>query len=211
MLKKAKNMPIKDKMIDSALALAAESPWQLVSFNDICEKAEVSATDAREYFDDKSDVLSAYGRLVDRQVIENTSFEHSGDLSPREKLFDILMERYDIVNDNREAVLSILASFRNDPKQAVISLPHLGKSMERMLEHADINANGLCGAIQVTGLVGIYLYVLRTWKEDESMDLAKTMAALDKALNIGEQAANSTVSGTIGSIFSKFRRKEASE
>lgn len=211
MLKKAKNMPIKDRMIDAALALAAESPWQLVSFTDICEKADISETDAREYFDDKSDVLSAYGRLVDRKVIENTSFERSGNLSPREKLFDILMERYDIVNENRDAILSILSSFRNDPKQAVISLPHLGKSMERMLVHAGVGTDGLCGAIQVTGLIGIYLYVLSTWKEDESMDLAKTMAALDKALNIGEQAANSTVSGTIGSIFSKFRNQDTSE
>ena len=36
----------------------------------------------------------------------------------------------------------------------------------------------------------MYLYALRAWSKDESADMAKTMAALDRGLNRIEQAAN---------------------
>ncbi len=40
------------------------------------------------------------------------------------------------------------------------------------------------------GLTGIYLKVLKVWCDDESRDLSKTMAALDKALERGESVAD---------------------
>ena len=128
-------------------------------------------------------------------------------MTTREKLFDILMERFDIVNENRDSVLSILNSFKSDPKQLIISLPHLGKSMTRALNIAEVDTSGLCGITQVTGLIGVYLYALKAWKEDESADLSKTMAALDKALDIAEQAANSTIGGNLMSFVSDFKNR----
>ena len=101
------------------------------------------------------------------------------------------MERFDVIGDDHEAVVSILKSFRMDPKQAVISLPHLGRSMSWTLEAAGIETSGMKGAIRVAGLTGIYINVLRTWIEDDSEDLSKTMAALDRNLLRAEQFANS--------------------
>lgn len=189
MVKKAQNKTLKDAAIEAALSLAASKSWDDVSFEEIIEKAGVSLEDAREYFDDKLDILAAYGRKIDRAMTENIS--NSSDESHRDAIFDVLMERFDFVNEDRAAITSILNSFKHDPKQAVLGLPHLGRSMTRVLEAANISTQGIAGCVRVTGLTGIYLYVLRTWKDDDSPDMGKTMAALDKALDKAEMLYNS--------------------
>ncbi len=184
-----KSPSMKDKMVQAMLDLAAEGAWRSVELQDIADKAEISIEDAYEYFDDRADVLAAYGRMVDKQLLAN--YEAEADASCREKLFDLLMERFDVLNDNRAAVIAILDGFKGDPKEAICSFPHLGRSMSRILTAADIQTEGIKGAIKVTGLISIYLYVVRTWKEDESEDMAKTMAELDKALDKAEALYNS--------------------
>ena len=141
-----------------------------------------------DYFDDRNDILSAYGRILDKQVLENIGAPDQ-DLSPRDRLFDLMMERFDVLNENRAAIVSILNAFRFDPKQAVISLPHLGRSMSWMLEAAGLETGGIKGAAKVLGLTALYLKVLRTWKDDDTEDMSATMAALDKSLSHAEEWA----------------------
>lgn len=186
----AKKTTAKEDAINAALTLTAERGWDNIGLSDIAEAGSLSLSDLYEYFDDKGDILSAYGRMVDRKVLEAVNNEDET-ATPRDRLFEIMMERFDVLNENREAVISILKSFCFDPKQAVISLPHLGKSMSWMLEAAGEDTGGIRGAVKVAGLTGIYLNVLRTWKEDDSPDMSKTMAALDRNLNRAEQVANS--------------------
>lgn len=183
---KAKQAPLKERAVAAALDLASRMGWEMITLTDIADKAHASLAELSEVFDDKTDILVAYGRRVDKKVLESV-----GDADPatpeRDRLFDILMERFDVLNEDREAVLSILKSFTADPKQAVISLPHLGRSMAWMLEAAGIDTSGVKGAVRVAGLTLVYLNAVRHWAKDDSADLAKTMAALDKSLNRAEQ------------------------
>ncbi len=218
MAKKTTEKSLKDQVVDAALDLASARRWSELSFKEILDHADVSLVDAHEYFDDKTDILVAYGRRIDRHMLENCVFveneEGTPSLSCREKIFDLMMERFDYVNENRAAVISILSSFKTDPKQAIISLPHLGRSMERILESAGIKNDGICGAVNVTGLTALYLHVLRVWKKDESADMGKTMATLDKALDKAEMLYNdienrdvfSTLSTIKESVFSCMKK-----
>ncbi len=185
---KAPRLPIKERAVAGALDLASRMGWDMITMTDIADKAHVSLAELSELFDDKTDVLVAYGRQIDKKVLESFAGPDPS-MSERDRLFDILMERFDVLEGNREAVVSILKSFTLDPKQAVISLPHLGRSMAWMLEAAGIDTNGIKGAIRVAGLTVVYLNATRHWMKDESADLAKTMAALDKSLNRAEQVA----------------------
>ncbi|HEY8190166.1 MAG TPA: TetR family transcriptional regulator, partial [Micavibrio sp.] len=172
---------LKDRAVQAALDLAAEKGWAHAAMQDIADASQCSLAELHDVFDARFDILAAYGRLIDRRVLESAGAPDR-DAPERDRLFDVMMERFDILNENREAVTSILESFRRDPKQAVISLPHLGQSMAWMLEAAGIEVNGPRGALTVAGLTGVYLYALRAWLEDDSRDMGKTMAALDKAL-----------------------------
>jgi AcrR family transcriptional regulator len=180
----------RDRIIDGALALAAVQGWESCSVRDIATEADVSLEEFYEHFDDRGDVISAYGRRLDRIVLAQFA-ELDYETSPRDRLFDILMERFDAASPHREGIVSILRSCKLDPKQAIISLPHVGGSMARMLEAAGLDTAGLRGAARVAGLAALYMWVLRIWVEDESEDLSKTMAALDKGLGRLESAANS--------------------
>ncbi len=181
--------PLKERAVSAALDLASRMGWDMITMTDIADKAHASLADLYDIFDDKTDILVAYGRMIDKKVLEAYA-EPDPSMNERDRLFEIFMERFDILNDNREALVSILKSFITDPKQAVISLPHLGRSMSWMLEAAGIDTSGIKGAIKVTGLTIIYLDVLRAWVKDDTRDMAKTMAALDRDLNRAVQAAN---------------------
>ena len=175
----------KEKVVKAALDLAAQQGWDYTSLRDIARAAEVDFADLRLMFDEKSDILAALGRMLDYRVLQEAG-EAQEDVSPRDRLFDLLMERFDALGDYREGVCAVLEDFKYDPKQAVIALPHLCKSMNWMLEAAGIETAGIKGALKLAGLTGLYLKVLRVWKDDESVDLAKTMAALDKGLGRAE-------------------------
>lgn len=207
MAKKAAEKSVKDRMVDAMLDLATQEPWDQVTFDQIAMAAGVDHATALEYFDDKTDILVAYGRRTDARLAALVPDLFSEEMSEREKLFDLIMERFDLVNEDRVAILSIMESIKHDPKQAVLTFPHLAKSMTRILEFAGVETGGIRGAAQVTGLVGVYLYVVKTWKDDDSADMAKTMATLDKALDYAEMTANSFLNGNILSGVSDLRNR----
>jgi hypothetical protein len=76
--------------------------------------------------------------------------------------------------------------------------------MARMLEGAGETADGLGGCARTAALTGIYLYAVKVWKNDDSPDMGKTMAALDKALTYAEETANSFEEGSILSTLKSF-------
>jgi ubiquinone biosynthesis protein COQ9 len=189
--KKQKDAPkdVKIKIIEKALDLAAERAWTNVTLNDIAKASSVSLAVLHEHFEDKSDIIGGLGRLVDKKVLEGYKADSS--ISPRDRLFELLMDRYDALNEYRDGLVSVLESFKSDPKDLVLCLPHLCKSMNWMLEAAGMDANGWAGALRLAGLTGLYVKNLRVWAKDESADLAKTMAALDRDLSRAESVANS--------------------
>ncbi len=58
--------------------------------------------------------------------------------------------------------------------------------MAWMLEAAGLSSAGIRGRFRVRALAVLYLCVLRVFVRDDSEDLAKTMAALDRRLRQAE-------------------------
>jgi len=184
-------MDQKEKIILSALALADQLGWERVTLSDIADDAKVDLATLYDLFECKTDILVGFGRMIDRQILGEVSLEkceqRQGVASPqdsthRDLLFDLLMDRFEALNGHRAGVVAVLESFKLDPKQAVIGLPHLCRSMTWMLEACGISTSGIKGALRVSGLVLLYLKAAKVWVKDESADLAKVMAALDKDL-----------------------------
>ncbi len=186
--KKAYKNHSKDSVLDSALAIASVMPWDALTLHDIAQESGITLAQLRDMYDDKADILSAFGRRIDRIVLDSMSTPDPA-MAEKDRLFDVMMERFDALQTHRAAVISIVHSFARDPKQAVISLPHLARSMTWMMESAGLSTDGISGAIRVLGLCVVYLSVLRTWAGDESADLSVTMSALDKTLSRAEQIA----------------------
>lgn len=181
---------VRARAIRAALDMAAAEGWGKVTLARIAWKTKISLALLKDHFKSCYDILVAYMEEVDRQVLALAQ-DNGPDSSPRDRLFDLLMERFDVLNRDREGVRSVLLSMRCDPKQGVMILPHLCRSMGRMLDAAGASVADAAGTVKITALTAIYLYILRIWIEDESPDMAKTMATLDKCLGKAEHWAGS--------------------
>ncbi len=178
---------MKAKVIQASLDLASTHPWNDVHMAQIAEKAECELSDVQAIFPEKMDILHAYERQIDAQVIDamNDAFDDSD--STRDKIFDVLMERFDVLNDNRASVLSMLNAVTLDPKQMMVTAPWVPQSMIKMMTLADMDTNGIKGTMRVAGVSIAYLKTLRDWAGDSSADMAQTMAGLDNALGYVEK------------------------
>ncbi|MHA1568564.1 MAG: hypothetical protein ACTSXZ_03765, partial [Alphaproteobacteria bacterium] len=77
-----------------------------------------------------------------------------------------------------------------DPCALLCRGPLLLRSMAWMLEAAGIGSAGLNGRIRTRGLAVIHASVLPVWLRDDSADMAKTMAVLDRRLARAESLAS---------------------
>jgi AcrR family transcriptional regulator len=182
MVKKA---DIPDQVIDTAMRLAAEGRWRDVSLAEIAEAAKVPISKVYPLYPSRQAVLGAFVRRVDAAVLaESGSEDLEG--SARDRLFDVLMRRFDALDPYKDAVATVAYDQARDPLAALASACRLRRSMALMLEAAGLATDGVRGALRVKGLALIYLSALRVWLRDERADKARTMAALDTQLRRAE-------------------------
>jgi hypothetical protein len=101
---------------------------------------------------------------------------------PRDRLFDLLMRRFDALQSHRTAVAALRRDLSADPVALLAAGAALLRSMRLMLDAAGIACYGIGGAVAVKLTAAAYLAAAHTWARDETADLAPTMAALDRRL-----------------------------
>ena len=168
----------RDRMVDAALALAAERPWHEISLREIAEASGLPLAEAYRAGASKQAILEAFLRRIDAAVLAEGAVDPE-EGSARDRVFDVLMRRFDALQPYRKGLASILLAQPREPATALANLAALQRSMTWMLEAAGLEAGGLRGLARTKGLTLLYLSTLRTWLRDDSLDLAKTMAALD--------------------------------
>jgi hypothetical protein len=125
-------------------------------------------------------------RQIDRKVLEGGEADVAEE-PPRERLFDVLMRRLEALAPDKEAVRSLAHSAACDPPLALALNRLAVRSQQWMLTAADISAAGPKGMVRAQGLAALFASVLRTWVDDDDPGLARTMAALDRALARGQR------------------------
>ena len=185
-----------DRIIDAGLDEAALSGWRNTSMDAIASRAGVDLGEALVLVPTKADFAL---RLLDRADALTIADVKGvdGDDSPRDRLFEIMMRRFDVLNTHREGYRAVISGTMRDPSAAPLALCRLRRSLSMILAGAGISPDGLTGLLRIKGLAAVGAYTLRAWVKDDSADLAKTMAALDRALAQAERLAG----------FSPFRRR----
>jgi AcrR family transcriptional regulator len=176
-----------DRMTQAALALASERGWRRVSLGEMAARAEVPLLDAYQAVPSKTALLSRLIGSADRAVLSGGAATMTD--TARDRLFDVLMRRFDSLQSRRAGIVAILCDLLYDPTSLLCLLPRFARSMAWMLETAGISSAGLTGSLRLKGLALVYLNALRVWLEDDSPDMARTMAAVDKGLRRAEQLA----------------------
>ncbi len=170
-------------LITSAFTLAASDGWAAVSVAEAARHAGLALDRARARFPSRDAILLRFGRVADQMALQGAV----ADGPPRDRLFDVVMRRFDALQTHRDGVRALLRALPAHPATALeLALGTTG-SMAWMLEGAGISARGVRGFLRTQGLTAVWLYTLRAWLADGSADLSGTMAALDRALGRAEQ------------------------
>jgi AcrR family transcriptional regulator len=170
-----------DRIIEAAFARIASDGWLRLSLASVADMTEVPILQVYRRFRSKRAILCRFFERIDETVLAEPPAAEEGE-RPRDRLFDLIMRRFDALRPYKEALGALRRELPRDPPSAMIAGAALCRSMRWMLEAADIVTGGVRGAVATKLTAGAYLAVMQVWQRDDAPDLARTMAALDARL-----------------------------
>ncbi|MCK8786969.1 TetR family transcriptional regulator [Roseomonas sp. NAR14] len=176
-----------ERAIAAFWEVVARHGWQGATMGRIARAAALDLGALRGIAPTAWHLLRLHAARVDQAVLAGTVPGQGG--SPRDRVFDVLMRRFDALLPYRAGVLRFMDDLPRDPLAGLAVTPLLLCSMGWMLEAAELDPRGPAGALRTKGLLGIWLAGLRAWRADDSVDLGTTMAALDRAIERAEKVA----------------------
>lgn len=168
------------------LDLVETQGWIDLSFAEIAEQAGVPIAEAHRIYSSKTAVLLGLTRAIDERILNGLAADPL-EGSAKDRLFDIVMRRFDVLKADRNAYRRLMRQLPATPSAFAALVCQLRRSLSLSLETAGISASGLKGALRLKGLLAIYVAGLRVFANDESEDLSKTMAEIDKRLGQAER------------------------
>jgi AcrR family transcriptional regulator len=176
------------------MALVAERGWRMLRLDDIAVAAGMEQAEFLRRYPYKASVLTACAAQIEREAAA-TPPDFEPEDSVRDRLFELLMQRLDLLTPYKQAVAIILRDLPTDPLAVAMSGPDTMRLMAGILEQAGVSSAGPAGCLRCKGLAAIWLSTLQEWTRDDSPDNARTMAALDAHLRRIEPLARMLSAG----------------
>ena len=182
--KKAKTFPSADQVRQATFDMIAARGYGKTRLSDLADQFGVSFKEFHAHYASVDDIIRAFLDDVDQSMVASV---HPGSAAnKREIYFDMMMARMDALQEHRAGVVRWLKEIVKQPQLWGGVLKRWQKSLSLML---DIAKDSPVYPVKKLGLAGVYATTLRTWVDDDSADMAKTMASLDKALSKAESVA----------------------
>jgi AcrR family transcriptional regulator len=174
---------------EAAIALADARGWNEVTFKDVARDARCTEATVKALFPDIWAMIRWHLEAIENETRKEVEEYLTGNW--RDNLMEILMMRFERAQRHRNAWRSLPDAFRAHPRKLRRFARLFYKTMDRMLKLAGLPPR-LCQPLLVTVMGGVYLSLVHTYLEDDTPDLARTMAAIDKRMEIVERAAHYT-------------------
>ena len=165
----------------AALLLTQEHGWAAVTLPDIAEAADLPFSKVFKLAPSKVGMLKLISAWFDERLLLELD-RSSKDQSVRDQLFDVMMQRLEVMEAYKPALGSIAGALRRDVSVALALRPQGLATMRLMLEAVGVSTSGVSGALRMRGLGMVWLMTVRQWLDDDDPGLAKTMAVLDRRL-----------------------------
>ena len=198
------------RVVAAALDLIAERGWRSLTIDDVAERAGLDVAAVRALYPKRDALLDAFFREVDDKVAAEGTYSPDDPNPARDRLFDVLMRRFDALNPHRAAMAALARDLPFDPPAAAKAACRINRALKSALETAGLSPQGPLGCLRLQGLGAIYLYALRVWLSDETSDLSPTMAALDRGLRAAESVMEVLKSLARGKDSGRPERKKPS-
>src|SRR5436190_2439193 len=99
-------MTTAETVLDAFLGLVAERGFAAVTLRDIAAAADLGLADLYKLYPDKVALLGAFIARVDATVLAGTSRQVDPEETARDRLFDVMMRRYDALKPHRAALVA---------------------------------------------------------------------------------------------------------
>jgi AcrR family transcriptional regulator len=175
-----------NRIVAGAFRLAAAKPWTDVTLAEIAGEAGLSLADLPKHINGKADIIIAYAKGVNGKVLRSVEADPV-EGEQHDRIFDVLMRRFEIIKDDKAALASIYAAPPSAPSERRQLLTAALEGQGWMLTAAGLSSSGLEGDAIRLMLTKVHSDVFKVWLEDDDPGLARTMAALDRKLRDGER------------------------
>ena len=168
-----------EKGVQAALKLAELEKWGSITLAQIAEEAGLTLKDFHGRAD-KDDLTAAVETRFDAGMSEGSV---EADETARTRLFDVIMMRFEVMEDVRDGAMSYLRWRDRSLDGLALRLKARADTAKWALACAGLDgASQLPRGVQVAALGWAISHAERAWRQETSADLSRTMAALDAEL-----------------------------
>ncbi|MEQ8557264.1 MAG: hypothetical protein RIB03_03015 [Henriciella sp.] len=173
--------------VRAALKLATDEPWADLTLAQIADGAGIPLEQFHGVAN-KDTIADSVERYFDRAMSEGSFDEEE---MPRTRLFDVIMMRFEAMEDYRPGLLSLMKWRQSQPLRLMNLIAARQASADWALVCAGLDSSeGLPKPVKATGVAWAIAQAERAWRKEESADLSRTMAALDGELRKMEERAS---------------------
>lgn len=171
------------RIVDEALAQAAEVGWDRVRLRRVAERLGLSLTEVRRHYRDLDAVADAwFARTLEAMLAPAEA--GFADLPARERVYLVMLRWFEAQKAERDLVGQMLGSklYLSHPHHWVPMIFSLSRLIQWLREAALLDAPGLRRQAEEVGLTLLFLATLRVWLNNNSQDLEKTRYYLRRRL-----------------------------
>tara|TARA_B100000073_G_scaffold335042_1_gene328224 strand:- start:57 stop:644 length:588 start_codon:yes stop_codon:yes gene_type:complete len=182
-----KNSPETEKnYLKKGFDLINDIGWDKFSIEKLSTKENIPVRDLKVFFKCKYSIVDKFSIMIDKNIESKLRLEDFKDSSKKDILFELIMMRFDEMEEFKSSLAKILDVSKNKPLLASIITRNVMNTMDFFLELSNCYSNYTFDVLKKNFLFLIYSITFKTWLSDNTEDLSKTMAELDKLLSTAE-------------------------
>lgn len=180
---------LRERIVDTALALAEETHWEQVRLHEVAARLDISLDDIRAHFREKEDLTDAWFDRADAAMLARAEAPGFAELPARERIAVLIMAWLEALAPHRKATRQMILG-KLEFGHVHIQIPGLmriSRTVQWVREAAGRKASFARRALEETGLTTIYLMTFLRWMNDDSPGAENTRRFLEQRLACAER------------------------
>jgi AcrR family transcriptional regulator len=168
-------------LLEAAWRQVAERGWRRWSAVELARSTGTPLATVYALFPDPEHLVVALARRVDAAMLA-MPLDELAQMSVRERLFELVMRRLEAMRPYRAGLRAVGREAVCEPRLLALAWGNLERLAAWLLDAGGAGFEGPRACFARRALQLAYVRVLRVWLADDSADLARTMAELDRRL-----------------------------
>ena len=174
------------KIIKLIFKKIESSGWENFNFNEFSREYKIPIVKIRHFFVNKNQIIIKFSKMIDFYVEQKISADDINMSSIKDNLFELIMLRFEEMEDYKISLRIITQSLANNPLLLSRVSKNILNSLDFYLELSQGYDRSSLDLFKKNILFLVYSYCFNVWLNDSTPDLSSTMAELDKLLSMAE-------------------------